>query len=971
MSESGWTPEKVRIFKEQYLEFRYFVKINSKDLGGGAVLGEHTYLSQKMLLDGVFDALANDIHDIKILKSRQLGITTESRALSLFWNGVHNGLQGAMVYDTDSNKNNARRDLELVINSLPAKLKFPKIVVNNRDGFILSNDSKIAIMAAGTRSSRTGGGLGRSVGLNFAHCTEMCSWDNTEGVISFQQSLSEVFQNRLYLWESTARGPGLWQDSWDDARKDTTNQKAVFIGWWAKDSQRLDKNSRAFHQYGLTPPNADEQKRIDAVQRLYGVTVTQEQLAWYRRKMDPSGEGEDDVRDQREGDDFKNAEQPWTEDEAFIAAGSTFFAPERLAEIRGKDTSNKYKGYRYYPGTSFVTCQVEPARNWRETQLKVWEEPVDDAIYVIAGDPAFGHDEENDNSCLEVLRCYADCIEQVAEFSDPLTPTNHFAWIMWSLIGWYGGGHSGNATNPVHSILELNGPGDAVWLEFKSVPNIARNGYLRVEAKEKGLLNIFNNVRNYIYTRSDSMGVGSAYHFKCLALDTPIPTPSGWAEMQDLKVGDKVYSDKGDPCSVIGVSPVYENKECFDVVFDDGGCITADADHLWELFDGSIVKTKQLKAQHSRIRVTGHLLGSFAALPIDPYTLGVWLGDGSSACGRIHGHVKDLEEVRLQIAPHEQAGPVTPEKKNKQIGYFGIRGFTAKLRSLGVLNNKHIPPAYLRASLADRLGLLQGLMDTDGTINAKNGRQCAFVTTSPALRDGFAELLRSLGIKAKYITKNPTLFYNGSTRICAEAYQFWFTAYPDLPAFRMKRKRERTYLKTGQKVRSTAKTHRVMQVVSRASVPVKCIMVDSPSHLFLAGRSMIPTHNTTGATKVSIMERLRGYTLDGTVIVHSQDALDEMRQVTRKGDVIKAEGRKKDDKVITLALGCRAWDDRARKALIAQNLTKKADSARRAASIQDQYMLFSNNMLSDFFKSKQRVRLHERAMLRRQGWRGR
>lgn len=642
MSDGGWNPEKVEVFKDQYLSFRHFVQINSKDLGGGAVLGSHTYTSQKILLDGIFDALSQDIHDIKILKARQLGITTESRALSLFWLGVHEGLQGAMVYDTDANKSNARRDLEMVINSLPAKLKFPKIVVNNRDGIILSNKSQIAFMAAGTRTNRTGGGLGRSRGLNFSHASELCSWENPEGVVSYQQSLSEVFPNRLYVYESTARGLNLWYDIWTEARKDTTNQKTIFIGWWAKDSQRLDKNSRAFHQYGLAPPNIEEQKRIDEVERLYGFKVTQEQLAWYRRKMDPAGESEDDSKGQAESDDYKNAEQPWTENEAFIASGSQFFSPERLTEIRGRDTSNKYKSYRYYPGTSFVTCQIEAARNWRETQLRVWEEPVDDAIYVTATDAAFGYDEDNDRATIQVLRCYADCIEQAAEFSDPLTPTNHLAWILWSLIGWYGGGSSGNAMNPVHTIIELNGPGDSTWQHFNEVPSIVKNGYLRVEAKEKGLLNIFNNVRNYIYKRSDSMGAGSVYHF-----------------------------------------------------------------------------------------------------------------------------------------------------------------------------------------------------------------------------------------------------------------------------------------------------------------------------------------TTQGRNKVSIFEKLRSYTLDGTIVIRSQDAIDEMTRVTRKGDIIKAEGRDKDDKVFTLALGCRAWDDRARKALIAQNLTKKADSARRAASIQDQYTVFSNNMLSDFFKSKQRVRLHERAMLRRQGWRGR
>ena len=972
-----WTPQKTSLFREQYEEFRHHIKINSKDLGGGAVLADHTFLSQKMLLDGVFDALSNDIHDIKVLKSRQLGVSTETRALSLFWIGMHPGLKGAMVYDSDPNKESARQDLIYTINELPKRLKFPRVKSDNRYGLTLENDSVVAFKAAGTRSNRSGGGLGRSIGINFAHCSEMCSWENTEGVISFQQSLSEIFPDRLYVFESTARGPGLWQDMWDDAVKDTSNQKTIFLGWWSKDSQKFDKNSKAFHQYGLAPPTPDEQKRIDAVEKLYGVKVTQEQLAWYRRKMDPAGEADDESREQREGDDYKNAEQPWTEHEAFIASGSTFFPAERITEIRGQTTSNRYKPFRYYPGDSFVTCLVQPARNWKETQLKVWEDPVDDAVYVIAIDPAFGHDENNDRSSIQILRAYADCIEQVAEFSDPLTPTNHLAWIVWSLVGWYGAGHTGNASNPVHTIFELNGPGDAVWLEFKSVPNIVKNGYLRVEAKEKGIENIFNNVRNYVYTRSDSMGVGSAYHFKCLELDTPLPTPTGWVTIGDVSPGDSLFDEKGRVCKVLKAHPVNHNHECYRVWFSDNTCVVADADHLWlagrsvknkSLWTEALCKTSDLIPGTHSITLTEPLILPDISLPIDPYILGVWLGDGYSSGGTICAGAKDIAHIRAHLAERGATFGVTARDSRSGVWRQAIHGLSKQLSENKLIKNKHIPKKYLRGSFEQRLALFQGLMDTDGSIDTN--RQCSFHTTSEKLAEGFSELLRTLGIRARFLTKTPTLNYKGRSVVCNKAWQFWFTAPSTFPAFKLRRKLDRQDFET-DRADSRARRLFVTSVDRADSVPVRCIEVDSPSHLFLAGEAMVPTHNTTNPTKVSIMERLRGYVIDGSMLIHSAEALDEMRNVTRNGDIIKAEGRRKDDRVITLALGCRCWDDRARKALIAANRTKKADQAKRAASIRDQYSLYSSNLLQDFFAAKKRARIRDAAELRRRAWRGR
>lgn len=885
MQKTGWNPKKVAVFKGAFYNFLENCFIDSKEKGRYC-LADGVYRAQRRFLDGIFDGLEEDIHDFKVLKSRQLGITTISRALSTFWVGMHDGLRAGMVFDKSENTEEARREITNMINALPPKLRFPKIKggKGNRYGLALENGSSINFMSAGVRAQRTTGALGASKGFNFAHCcmapgtpvivedgkiiaienvpvntrvithtgavgtvianvgqqntrgpmlrikawlndpvvctadhkiatargmvkageikaydllimpiraithavassklaetvaraqnggsisagsgaqvelneefgfaigyylaegcltfqrrgaeyknapsgiiftrhrsekeyadrafealkpfttglrsildkpnsltttehiygsslarwikehfgetsnkripdevfswgvdfckglvagmlcgdgsktlgkttngppvnrvsltttrssfatqmrdlvaslgygwgalkhrpagvyynrncaeswtltwtgepakhlrglmelplasnsgggasvqkykiengfvylkiksietgvdvptmydlsvdhedhtfrtnafsvsnSEMCSWENDEGVVSFQQALAEDFENRLYIWESTARGFNVWKDMWDEARKDTENQKAIFIGWWAKDNQIIRESDPAFAKYGVQPPTKDEQQRIDEVKRLYDWEVTREQLAWFRRKSDPTLSKDDtDIEDPN-----LRQNQPWTEDEAFVMSGSSFFAPEKLTVQAAEATKHKFQGFKYYPGSNFVETDVFPAKSPKDIQLKVWNEPDRDGEYVIAADPAFGHDEKNDRSAIQVVQCFADGLEQVAEFASATMPTHQFAWVIASLVGWY---------QNVTLIIELNGPGDAVWKEYMGLRQIVQNGFLRKEAEEAGLRDIFNNVRNYIFARSDSMGSGNNYHWK-------------------------------------------------------------------------------------------------------------------------------------------------------------------------------------------------------------------------------------------------------------------------------------------------------------------------------------------------------------------------------------------------------------------------------------------------------------------------
>lgn len=408
---------------------------------------------------------------------------------------------------------------------------------------------------------------------------------------------------------------------------------------------------------------------------------------------------------------------------------------------------------------------------------------------------------------------------------------------------------------------------------------------------------------------------GSARSGKALAVDTPIPTPAGWTTMGDLRVGDEIFDQAGRPCRVTFATEVMRHRQCYSVEFCDGSAIVADADHLWDVMHSphggrSNEKTRVLTTSQmipiyrktnkiGRIRntisisVAGPLECEAADLPIDPYVLGVWLGDGQSRGAAIFVHRNDkhiAERViergyRLEKRSETPTGLMTlgiylpsddPDFCNRghdrrvegnyawgQCRACGRMDALHRkdgrkrdvpvprqtlpklLRDLGLFNNKHIPCSYLRASAEQRLDLLKGLMDTDGYIDGKVGRS-VFTSTSEHLAMGVVELARSLGLKPT-VSKSPAYaVVNGERREGAPAYDVGFMAYSDTPVFSLPRKVGRQRPAEAGKPEH-CRRRRITAIRPVESVPVRCIQVDSPRHLFLAGEAMVPTHNTIAA----------------------------------------------------------------------------------------------------------------------------
>src|SRR6516164_3803056 len=161
---AGWSHSKRVRTEANFYRFLDRCYINSKDKGR-VCLGVHLYDGQRAFITTVFDALEADIHRVYVLKSRQLGISTIVRALTIFYIGVHDGLKGAMVFDTGPHKESARRELATMIRNLPLGIKFPAVAGNmgsgNRDSMTLANESVMLFLSAGVKQSKSSGTLGR------------------------------------------------------------------------------------------------------------------------------------------------------------------------------------------------------------------------------------------------------------------------------------------------------------------------------------------------------------------------------------------------------------------------------------------------------------------------------------------------------------------------------------------------------------------------------------------------------------------------------------------------------------------------------------------------------------------------------------------------------------------------------------------------------------------------------------------
>lgn len=390
---------------------------------------------------------------------------------------------------------------------------------------------------------------------------------------------------------------------------------------------------------------------------------------------------------------------------------------------------------------------------------------------------------------------------------------------------------------------------------------------------------------------------------KATYINTPILTTNGWKVMGDINIGDFVFDENGEPTRVIATTEIMYDHECYELEFSCGERIIADENHKWETLNfrerrsvlkntdvyrtkrrltrkprGKGLKPKVAEKNSSRhydvkgplppqIRSTKEIFETLRVfsrkeqpfnhtikptkplnfpekdLIIDPYVLGVWLGDGCSYNGSFSSN--DIQIVE-EVGKHYSVNKLTAKY------VYGTRDLHTNLRKYDLIKNKHIPTDYIKGSFQQRIALIQGLMDTDGTVG-KNGI-CEFCTVKEDFKNQVSEVLCSLGIIPKCYKSIAK--YNG--KITGDRYTIVFRT--SLPVFRLERK----LLK--QKRDSFKYNYRTIVDAKKVdSVPVKCIQVESKSHMFLCGKSMIPTHNSMLLNNMAKQIWMKDNTLDTAV----------------------------------------------------------------------------------------------------------
>ncbi len=416
--------------------------------------------------------------------------------------------------------------------------------------------------------------------------------------------------------------------------------------------------------------------------------------------------------------------------------------------------------------------------------------------------------------------------------------------------------------------------------------------------------------------------IGKAGTGKAQPLDARVMTPDGWRMMGQMEPGMQVMTPEGTPADVLEVFPQGE-KDIYRVHFSDGSATECCKEHLWytrttlnrdqrkpgsvkslEEILGSLRYGAQRKRNHS-IPVTKPLDFAPRELAVDPYLLGVLIGDGSMSIGHLSLSTSDsfiieeceplLSEVGCYFGNHTaydysiccEAAPGAPrrsflrrdsetgeEHRYESISEVVAAGFDRtsvykacdgthrahrghvwrsvepEVESVHPLKNflleqdlwgckseeKFIPDAYLFGSIEQRTALLQGLMDTDGTID-EGGHQ-SFTTTSKRLADDFRYLVQSLGGTVKVRTRQTHYTHAGEKREGRISYRCNLCLPNELVPFRLPRKLERV------KHCAKYKPRRYIDCIEYVGKkPAKCILIDHPEHLYLTDDCIV-THNT-------------------------------------------------------------------------------------------------------------------------------
>jgi hypothetical protein len=363
---------------------------------------------------------------------------------------------------------------------------------------------------------------------------------------------------------------------------------------------------------------------------------------------------------------------------------------------------------------------------------------------------------------------------------------------------------------------------------------------------------------------------------KALRNGTKVLTESGWANIESLMIGDMVANDDGTFYPVKGVFPQGE-RAIYRITFSDRTSIDCDIDHIWSIknrnqkrfnLKWNTLTTREIIQNGLRsgggrkffIPITKPIVYPHRDnLPIDPYTMGVLIGDGCFRNSSI-GLTTDSEIMGRMILPRDisikivkildcgyvASGYLTHSGQSKKYGRNTLLNSIREIGMGGYLSKqKFIPNEYMYASVPQRWALIQGLMDTDGSFSSGRSSDSGvltYSTTSNQLADNFRQLIQSMGGTCCITEEvSPTYYYKGEKKFGSTAYRMVIKLHPDLGnPFRLTRKAEK--YNPGNHVKTPYRGISSIKYVGMDDAT--CISVDSPNKLFVAENHIV-THNTS------------------------------------------------------------------------------------------------------------------------------
>lgn len=377
------------------------------------------------------------------------------------------------------------------------------------------------------------------------------------------------------------------------------------------------------------------------------------------------------------------------------------------------------------------------------------------------------------------------------------------------------------------------------------------------------------------YKRGEKFSVISGYAGvgKAQPVDTLIPTPQGWRKLGELKIGDYVYDRTGRPTKILKVFPQGE-KQVYTLYLKDGRSTQCAGDHLWTVINKKnqqqtltteeLLKKGLTNSAGFKYAVPNNLPVEYDRInySIDPYVIGVFLGDG---CCKQRQLTLSSETEEIPIFIKELIGA---KEVNKNSGENYNWTFTLQNSMQSNSNNlilkfqtetffadyqkemccsaqeKRIPDIYKRGSIDQRLTLLQGLFDTDGSIASKdeNRFNIRFTSTSYQLILDVQEVLYSLGYSSTIIQDKRSEKY--TTGACY-GLNVNIPNEEKFKLFRLQRKKDIALkAKNYPKHKNYSKESIVNIIKENYTAEMVCIYVDNPEHLYLTN-DYIVTHNTT------------------------------------------------------------------------------------------------------------------------------